>query len=61
MVRIHFPPALSPLRTSFSGGKRGLKYIRGSNGFRGFESLRLKSRSDEMKFAAAKLARVGRL
>ena len=22
-VRIHFPPALSPLRTSFSGGKRG--------------------------------------
>src|SRR5438105_2901307 len=22
MVRIHFPPALSPLRTSFSGGKR---------------------------------------
>jgi hypothetical protein len=23
MVRIHFPPAASPLRTSFSGGKRG--------------------------------------
>src|SRR5258708_12434605 len=23
MVRIRFPPALSPLRTSFSGGKRG--------------------------------------
>ena len=23
MVRIHFPPALSPLRTSFSGRKRG--------------------------------------
>src|SRR4029077_3866187 len=23
MVRIHLPPALSPLRTSFSGGERG--------------------------------------
>ena len=30
-VRIHFPPALSPLRTSFSGGKRG-KVRRERNG-----------------------------
>ena len=42
-------------------GLPGLKYIRGSNGFRGFEGLRLKSRSDEMTLAAAELARVGRL
>ena len=32
MVRIHLPPALSPLRTSFPGGKRGKVFLVTSSG-----------------------------